>query len=597
MQSFFKISTRSARQLGAGADGVVRAETLSHRPVFLVRFAEHPTLGFMVAESTGGHAGPLIIDGVAIKSAIQPWRVRQADGGVTLHDPGYGNVLSVRDNGTIALQSPNGPPEATLLQLEAASEGELTQGTAGILQQLRAVLPKDLNGPDLLDVIATILTQETAEAMQAVLRLATRDQIVWLGATLVGLPAHLARFSAAFPDDIWAGCALPNLRTWLETRKGAAMLEASPELDFLAHTGLMGYPTSAAHVLNIAARANVPPRRPVCVVATARNEGLYLLEWVAYHKLIGADALFLYSNDNSDGSDDLLRALAIAGEITWIENRLEPGHHGQLKSYGHALGVMPGVLDFRWTLVIDLDEFFAFDPTRYRSLPDYIDWQETQHVDAISLNWLVYGSNGTTSWSDTPMVERFTKRLPWIDPHIKSLSRSNLCMQSHPHHAVFPALLPVTTRDSDGELYRWKDGFSFSATPRSERAWISHYFLKSAEEFVWKFSRNRGDQVLVRDLDPKSIDRGFMSMFLKQHQSPTMIEDARTTTCAPGLRLEIERLRGLPGIRAAERLVRSQYAEQIAALLSRLPTSGDDSGDASPLPEFVRLCLRRPSAT
>ena len=202
-------------------------------------------------------------------------------------------------------------------------------------------------------------------------------------------------------------------------------MQLPPEWDFLAEAGLNGRTITAAHTLSAAARASVPPRRPVCVVATARNEGLYLLEWIAYHHLVGAEALFIYSNDNSDGSDDLLRALALSGEITWIENHLDVGRGAQPKAYGHAFSVLPGVLDYRWSLVIDLDEFFSFDVGRFRSLPDYIAWQETQRVDAISLNWLVYGSGGASAWSNGPMVERFTKRLPWIDPHIKSLSRTN----------------------------------------------------------------------------------------------------------------------------------------------------------------------------
>ncbi len=590
MHSFYRVATGSPRLLGADKDGVVRTETHPQRPVFLLRLPARPTLGFMFTPSAVDGDSRLTIEGVAIKAAIQPWRVRETDGGVVLHDPAYGNVLTAADDGNVKLRTLGDAPELATLQLSAVPAFEITPAMGQVLQALEAVLPTHLNGPDILDVIASRLTPETAEPMQAMLRLTPRDQVDWLGATLIGLPSHLARFAAAFPGDIWASHALPDLRQWLQTRQGAMELQLPPEWDFLAKAGLAGYPTSAGHLLNIAARASVPPRRAVCIVATARNEGLYLLEWVAYHRLIGADALFVYSNDNSDGSDDLLRALAQAGEITWIENCLNIGNGAQPKAYGHAFGVLPGVLDYRWSLVIDLDEFFAFDASRFRSLIDYIDWQETQRVDAVSLNWLVYGSNGEAAWSDAPMVERFTKRLPWIDPHIKSLSRSNLCMQSHPHHATFPALTPIVTRDSEGGHYQYKDGFSFAAAPSSDKAWVSHYFLKSAEEFVWKFSRNRGDHALVRELDPALIDTGFASMFIQQHQSPTMIEDRRTTLCAPDLGSEIARLRRLPAVQAAEATIVDGYARHIGGLVDKLRRAASLAEPGSPFPPFARLC-------
>ena len=501
----------------------------------------------------------------------------------------FGGLLFEADDGALDVHDAETVTGSALMQLAPIAADAITPAVSALHRTLVGVLPANLNGPDMLDMIARSLTRDTADLAQAILRLLPRDQLNWLGSTLLGLPSHLARFSEAYPGDIWAVNALPGLRHWLQTRHGPHCTNAPPEWDFLASAGLNGHPISVAHTLNALARAQVPPRRPVCVIATARNEGLYLLEWIAYHRCIGADALFIYSNDNSDGSDDLLRSLALAGQITWIENTLEAGRGAQPKAYGHALGVLPDVLDFRWSLIIDLDEFFAFDTRRFQSLPNYIDWQETQRVDAVSLNWLVFGSGGASGWSNRPMVERFTKRLPWIDPHIKSLSRTNLCLQSHPHHATFLAQSPIVTRDAEGQPYQFKDGFSFSANPQSDTAWVSHYFLKSAEEFVWKFSRNRGDHALVKDLDPALIDVGFASMFLQQHGSPTMVEDGRTAKCAPGLAAEMARLRTLPGVKAAEAKILTGYRKQVGRLVAELRTSGASAGD-SPFPQLAQLC-------
>ncbi len=57
-------------------------------------------------------------------------------------------------------------------------------------------------------------------------------------------------------------------------------------------------------------------------LTSARNEGSYLLDWIAYHRSIGFDHIFIYTNDNTDGSDDLLDRLAYTGAVTWLRNEL-----------------------------------------------------------------------------------------------------------------------------------------------------------------------------------------------------------------------------------------------------------------------------------
>ena len=55
-------------------------------------------------------------------------------------------------------------------------------------------------------------------------------------------------------------------------------------------------------------------RRKV-LVSTVKNEGLYLLEWLAYHKSIGVDDFCIFSNDCSDGTNLMLNRLNQMGVI------------------------------------------------------------------------------------------------------------------------------------------------------------------------------------------------------------------------------------------------------------------------------------------
>ena len=46
--------------------------------------------------------------------------------------------------------------------------------------------------------------------------------------------------------------------------------------------------------------------------ASTLSSGSRIIDWLEF------EAFYLYSNDNDDGSDALLSALADAGVITWI---------------------------------------------------------------------------------------------------------------------------------------------------------------------------------------------------------------------------------------------------------------------------------------
>ena len=53
----------------------------------------------------------------------------------------------------------------------------------------------------------------------------------------------------------------------------------------------------------------------ITAVTTQKNEGACLLEWIAYHKIIGFTDIVILSNDCEDGSDEMLDHLSKAGEI------------------------------------------------------------------------------------------------------------------------------------------------------------------------------------------------------------------------------------------------------------------------------------------
>ncbi len=56
------------------------------------------------------------------------------------------------------------------------------------------------------------------------------------------------------------------------------------------------------------------------IVTTMKNEGPFILEWIAYHRAIGVDDFLVYTNDCTDGTDDMLKLLDQHGIVQHREN-------------------------------------------------------------------------------------------------------------------------------------------------------------------------------------------------------------------------------------------------------------------------------------
>ena len=79
----------------------------------------------------------------------------------------------------------------------------------------------------------------------------------------------------------------------------------------------------------VAAARTGPPAR-VAIVTTMKNEGPFILEWVAYHRSIGIRDFLVYTNDCDDGTDHLLDALVAKGFISQhLQNPYKPNKGGQ----------------------------------------------------------------------------------------------------------------------------------------------------------------------------------------------------------------------------------------------------------------------------
>lgn len=277
----------------------------------------------------------------------------------------------------------------------------------------------------------------------------------------------------------------------------------SNEMDFIAdRKNLFSLSKNKWMHFNCYIRKQLKPKNKFCVVATSKNEGVYLLEWIAYYKHLGAGTIFIYSNGNDDGSDKLLKALHDAGEIRYIENQVNAGCSAQNKAYTHALTINKEILEYEWSLFVDLDEYLTFNDSIFSSTHDFLDWHGKRDVNAIALNWIFSIPDIDGDWINIPITKRIKNFEKRTNGHIKSFIRPHFFSSSLPHHPVSIENFPFSYRTASGQPHlksKKYDSLSISDNPSNTHASILHFFNRTIPEFIWKYSRNRGDHPNVTD--------------------------------------------------------------------------------------------------
>lgn len=427
-----------------------------------------------------------------------------------------------------------------------------------------------------------------------VLRIFPREDLVSLALHLMDEPGDLALLQSAIPDNPWLDSRLPALIDWVKQGRRTATADIS--VNAAATRDLPGANGTTAHrpdfglALTALARGQIEPRFGSCVLGCARNEGAYLLEWIAHHRSIGFDRIFLYTNDNTDESDALLDVLARAGEITWLRNEVAPGTLPQFKAYAHALSVLPDILDFRWTLIADIDEYFGFDSKKFRCVGDFLGWHEKWGADAVALPWLLHVAATQETWHDAPTVDRFPRRETSVNHHIKTVFRTNAMWCANPHHpdASMGRKTIYLAETGLAHMPKPPEGNpSLSANPVAQNAWLAHYIFRTAPEALLKVLRGRGDNA-SRRWDKPSVQHMAVT-FMRLSTKCALVDDLRTARCAPSAANERARLRSIPGVAACEAASRQVFIAEMRQACARIADGEPEADDLAEYRAFCRL--------
>ena len=242
-----------------------------------------------------------------------------------------------------------------------------------------------------------------------------------------------------------------------------------------------------------------------------KNEGAFLVEWLAHHRAVGFTDVLVFSNDCSDGTDAMLDRLEALGWLTHIRND-GPHEEGPQWAMLKAADRHPLKTAADWVLFCDIDEFVNIH-VGTRTLPDL--FAALPQADAIPLTWRMFGNAGVVRYDDRPVTETFTRAAPetlawpWRAQQFKTLFRAAGPWRKL---GVHRPRSPV-----QGQAARWFDGsgrevpdlaegtrsFSDYTRPNYALVQLNHYALGAMESYVVKCDRGRANRAAA------GLDMGY----------------------------------------------------------------------------------------
>lgn len=287
------------------------------------------------------------------------------------------------------------------------------------------------------------------------------------------------------------------------------------------------------------------------LVATVRNEGIYLLEWIAYHRLLGFERFVFFSNDNTDGTGVILDALAAGGAVEHYDNSLAAveavdlapaiRQNPQLRAYTRALDVT-SVRSSNWVMFLDIDEFINIGPNS--DISTFCAKFPT--ADSISFPWRAFGSSGFSNLSvDDLVTERFI-----------TCSETDFDGNGYVKTIVKPEAIAAIggahiQRVKPGKRRIYSDGaefdgyFNFRAQMHSHGQ-VHHYAVKSPAEYVLR--RNRGD--VMFDPNRMEAEKKYNAAYFYRNDR-NEVADPSLAAYGDQLRSGIAALRGMAGVAEA----------------------------------------------
>jgi len=217
------------------------------------------------------------------------------------------------------------------------------------------------------------------------------------------------------------------------------------------------------------------------VAAIAKNEGHNFREWIEYHKLVGVEKFYIYDNESTDNTKEVLKPYIEQG---LVEYTYFPGKKKQIPAYLDCFNRHK--FDTKWIALIDLDEFIV--PMDCESIPEILR-RLPSNATQLCIGWIVYGDSGHEKMHNGLVLEAF--KYNWGKPHFcgKIIVNPRDIAVAGAHKSI---MINGKTVDENGNVIKssqWVKGRRLKGNFTIDKIRINHYQIKSWEEYSQKYNR------------------------------------------------------------------------------------------------------------
>lgn len=233
--------------------------------------------------------------------------------------------------------------------------------------------------------------------------------------------------------------------------------------------------------------------KKVCLFANARDEK-NIKEWAAHHLLLGFTKIIIFDHKSDIPLKDVFANFDKRVEIinvSYLKNPIK------LILLNKATKIARNQ-DMDWMIYMDADEFLILNK-KYVGIRHLLS--EFNHADALSINWLMFGSNFLEKDPEGLLIDNYTRSNLYLNEHVKTFVRPNRVVNvNNPHFYIMKnqnRIFGIDNKKITCNFYKNNVGLKFY----DSNAYIAHYVNQSEETFI------------KRKINLPSDDRGIMRNF------------------------------------------------------------------------------------
>lgn len=242
----------------------------------------------------------------------------------------------------------------------------------------------------------------------------------------------------------------------------------------------------------------------VIVCAMAKNEHLYINDWVKHYSKLGFDKIYLFDNDDNDKAfikDYIDKSLLDKVVVVNVRGQKRKNLQHEIYTYFYLTH------NFDWVLFCDIDEFLF----GVENIHSFLSQEKFNNVKQIRIKWKLFGDDELiTRDTSIPVYDCFKKEItncldkaldkPFplhnqakmiVRGKLKNVIINSAHFASYRNGKIIPSVLP--SGSICNSAITLKEDYS------NETIYLNHYMTKSLDEFLnQKFERN--DAVFNKNL-------------------------------------------------------------------------------------------------